>query len=477
MNILQFLDSPELTPGTMKGETWEPWRAALSGMFGLPMDANRRSLFNKLAGTRRPPAKRVKECYVIAGRRSAKSHTTAAVATYMATIGVEMEGIASKLAPGERGFVLCIAVDRAQAAVVFNYVKGILEASPMLSGMVAKWGAESVELTNGITIQIATNSYKAIRGRAAVATIFDEACFYGESESASPAIELYRAAVPAMASTGGMLLVISSPWARKGLVFDKWRKHFGKNSDDVLVLKAPTRSFNPTIPAELVEAALEDDPEGARTEWLAEWKEGVSDLLQRSVVDAAVRPEPLEMPYQFGVNYYGFADPAGGGKDEYAMAIGHLEDDVVVVDLVRARNGKPADITAEYAELFKAYGIRTIVTDKFAGSWAKDEFEKNDIKVEQSAAPKSELYRDSVSRFNSGLVQLPPDATLISQFCNLERRVARNGRETIDSPPGGHEDRANAAAGIMSIVPGAKKTGGPAILLKPSRRFGGRRYG
>lgn len=466
MNILEFLDSDELTPGTMKGGSWEAWRAALCGMFGLEMTPRRQKLFRKLAGHRSPPAKRVSECYVIAGRRSAKSHTTALVATYMATIGVELEGIAAKLAPGERGFVLCIAVDRAQAAVVFSYVKGILEASPMLSAMVTKWGAESIELSNGITIQIATNNYKAIRGRAAVATIFDEACFYGESESASPAIELYRAAVPALATTGGMLLTISSPWTKKGLVYDKWRKFYAKNSDDVLVLKAPTRVFNPTIPEHIVAAALEDDPDGARTEWMAEWREGVSDLLRRDIVESAVRSEPLELPYRAGVTYYGFADPAGGGADEYTMAIGHLEGERIVVDLVRARHGKPADITAEYAEVFKDYGIRAIVTDKFSGSWAKDEFEKCGIKVEQAAAPKSELYRDSVSRFNSGQVCLPPDPVLVGQFCNLERRVSRNGREVIDHPPGQHEDRANAAAGIMSIVPAGRRTGAGILLPK-----------
>ena len=473
MNIIEFMESDELTPGTMKGDTWEPWKACLSGMFGLPMKPERRALFRKLAGGRQPPTERVSEAVAIAGRRSAKSHTTALVATYLATVGAALEGITDRLAPGERGFILCLAVDRAQAAVVFGFVKGIFEASPMLSSMVTKWGAESIELNNNITIQIATNSYKAIRGRSAVAMIMDEACFYGESETASPAIELYRAAKPSLATTGGMLLTISSPWAKKGFVFDQWRKHYGKDSD-VLVLQGATRLFNPTIPQSLIDSAMESDPEGSKSEWLAQWRSGISDLLQREVVEDAVRSSPLELPYQPGVEYIGFADPAGGGADKYAVAIGHIEDERLIVDLVRGRHGSPSEITAEYAALFKTYGIRKIQSDKYSGAWSKDEFAKFGIECEQSARPKSELYRDCVSRFNSGQVELPNDKTLISQFCNLERRVSRSGREQIDSPPGGHEDLANAAAGIIAMA--TQPTGSKAGILLPRRhRMGMRR--
>ena len=478
MNVLQFLDSPELTPGTFEGETWEPWRAVLSGAFAIPMDANRRDLFSKLAGGRTPPLNRVAELVVLAGRRSAKTNTTAGVAVYLATVGVAMEGLADKLKPGERGVVSCIAVDRDQAKVLFSYIAGIFDASPVLSAMIEKRGAESLELNNRITIEVATNSFRSVRGKTRIAALLDEACFFADEHSATPDVELYRALTPSLATTGGMLIIISSPWAKRGLVYNKWKQHYGQDSDDVLVIQGATEQFNPTIDKRILRNAQRDDPESYRSEWGGQFRDNVSGFIDRAQVEAVMRQNPLELPFVSGTRYIGVADPAGGGADEFTMAIGHVEGETTVVDVLRARRGTPAQIVAEYAQVFKDYGINRIVTDRFAGSWPKDEFEKHGIQCDQAAKPKSELYADSLSRFNSEQIELPPDDTMMIQFCNLERRTARGGRDSIDHPPGKghHDDRANACALLMDVASG-KKASGPAMLLKA--RHGNRmhRYG
>ncbi|MGJ7456959.1 hypothetical protein [Halomonas sp. RA08-2] len=449
MNVLEFLDSPELTPGTFEGDTWEPWRAVLSGAFGLPMDKGRARLFKRLSGGRKAPTSRVRELLVLAGRRSAKSNTSAAVAVYLATIGAEMDGLLDKLKPGERGVVGLIAVDRAQAKVLFRYIEGIFDASPVLSKLVSKRGAESIDLNNRVSLEVHTNSFKAVRGRTMIAALLDEACFYADENSASPDVELYRAIVPSLATTGGLLIAISSPWARKGLMYQKWKKHYGKNSD-VLVVQGGTQDFNPTIDPRVIKEALEDDPEGARSEWLGQFREDISDFMRRDVVEQAARVEPLELPPCADTRYFGFADPAGGGKDEFTMAIGHRDGERVVVDVVRGRRGTPAQIVEEYAALFKDYRVSRITSDRFAGSWPADEFKKHGITCDQSAKPKSQLYVDSLARFNSGQVEIPPEDKLITQFCNLERRTARGGRDSVDHPSGGHDDRANAVAGLLA---------------------------
>jgi len=40
---------------------------------------------------------------------------------------------------------------------------------------------------------------------------------------------------------------------------------------------------------------------------------------------------------------------------------------------------------------------------------------------------------------------------LLNQLSNLERRTARSGRDNIDHQPGGHDDVANAVAGLAAI--------------------------
>jgi hypothetical protein len=72
-------------------------------------------------------------------------------------------------------------------------------------------------------------------------------------------------------------------------------------------------------------------------------------------------------------------------------------------------------------------------------------FGKLSINYEQSAAPKSDLYRDMLALINSNRIRLLDNPKLVNQLCGLERRVSRGGRDSIDHGPGGHDDIANAS--------------------------------
>jgi hypothetical protein len=41
---------------------------------------------------------------------------------------------------------------------------------------------------------------------------------------------------------------------------------------------------------------------------------------------------------------------------------------------------------------------------------------------------------------------------IVTQFCGLERRTARGGRDSVDHAPGGHDDLANAVAGALLLA-------------------------
>jgi hypothetical protein len=41
---------------------------------------------------------------------------------------------------------------------------------------------------------------------------------------------------------------------------------------------------------------------------------------------------------------------------------------------------------------------------------------------------------------------------LVDQLVNLERRTGRGGRDIIDHPPHGHDDIANAVAGVCELL-------------------------
>jgi hypothetical protein len=145
----------------------------------------------------------------------------------------------------------------------------------------------------------------------------------------------------------------------------------------------------------------------------------------------------------------------GGGKDSYALAIGHLDADRIIIDVVRARAPKfnPEDVTAQYCDLLKWYRISRVVGDKFSGDWASNAFSKFGISYDRAAKTKSELYLEAEGAFNTGRVELPARETLIAQFKSLVRKTRSGGRDSVDTDSGQPEDEANVAAGIIALLP------------------------
>ena len=65
-----------------------------------------------------------------------------------------------------------------------------------------------------------------------------------------PDIETYRALLPALATTGGMLIGISNTLSPHWLAYQKHRDFFGVDDPDVLVVPGTrSASTRPSIPA------------------------------------------------------------------------------------------------------------------------------------------------------------------------------------------------------------------------------------
>jgi phage terminase large subunit-like protein len=202
---------------------WRTWRIALKGAFGLPLSDDERKIFSAIAGGRNPPAKRVRELWCVIGRRGGKSKIAAALATYHALF------VPHKLSRGEKGLVLVLAASRDQAQVVFDYVRGFLEASPVLAQEILDITRTEIRLRNGIVIAVRSNSFRTIRGRTLLCCIFDEVGFWRDETSAVPDREVYTAVLPTMMTTGGMLISISTPYRKLGLLHQKWRDHYAQD--------------------------------------------------------------------------------------------------------------------------------------------------------------------------------------------------------------------------------------------------------
>ena len=181
------------------------------------------------------------------------------------------------------------------------------------------------------------------------------------------------------------------------------------------------------------------------------FRRDIESYISRGVVDAAVVPGRRELPRVEGVRYIAFVDPSGGSNDSMTLAIAHLEGQRVVLDVVRERRPpfSPDDVVNEFSALLKAYGTGVIRGDRYGGFWPRERFALHGIEYLTADKPKSDLYRDLLPVLNSSRVELLDHARLVAQLCGLERRTARGGRDSIDHPPGAHDDVANAVAGAI----------------------------
>jgi hypothetical protein len=456
MNIIKALNDPHVFARYFKGESWNVWRVFLATLFGLPLGPDQLRLFQQFTGRTAAPASPLREAWLVVGRRGGKSFVLAVVAVFLACF----KDWKPYLGPGEIGTIMIIAKDRAQARVIKRFISGLIRETPMLSRLLAEETAESIRLRNRVAIEIHTASFRSTRGYTIIAALLDEVAIWESDEfAAEPDVEVVNAIKPGMLTVpGSMLLCASSPHARRGALWEAYRKHFGQDGDPVLVWQAPTRAMNATVPQADIDAHMAEDPARASAEYLAQFRTDVETFISREVIDAAVVPGRHDLPRMDGVTYTGFTDPSGGSSDSMALSICHVESDASgvkrgVTDLIREVKPpfSPDAVVAEFATLLKAYGVFTVWGDRYAGVWPRERFAVHGVNYQIPGKSASDLYVELLPILNSRRSELPDNPRLVSQLCQLERHSG-SAKDAIRHPPGSHDDIANAVAGAIVMA-------------------------
>jgi len=212
--------------------------------------------------------------------------------------------------------------------------------------------------------------------------------------------------------------------------------------------------MNSTLPKDIINDAYNEDHAAACAEWGAHFRKDIEDFIAIETVESCVAQGIEERQPISGQRGVAFVDPSGGSKDAMTLAVAHMERDQIIIDCIRARKPpfSPEAVVYDFSEDLKRYGITRVVGDRYAGEWPREQFRKNGITYEPSAQPKSTLYNNLLPTLNSKKVSLLDNKTLINQLTSLERRTSRGGRDQIDHPPKGHDDVANAVAGVCSML-------------------------
>jgi hypothetical protein len=450
-SIIEALNDPDLFGGMFDAPSWEPWRAFLEASQALPMNEGHLVLYRKHTGRGEPPTKPARYAELVVGRRGGKSRILALIATYLACVIDHRDYIV----PGETPVVAVIARDRTQAKVILNYIAGFLRSIPLFDELITDELAESVRLSNGVVIEVHTASIGAPRGRTFLSVLADEIAFWPtEGDSANVDAEVINAVRPGLSTIPySLLLIASSPYAKRGILYANYAKYFGKDDAPVLIWQGTTEEMNSSLVGDpLIAEMYAEDHERALAEFGAQFRSDIVAFITREAVEDVIAHGVRELPPGDGITYFAFVDPSGGSADSMTLAIGHCEGSgVAVLDCVREVRPpfSPDAVVEEFATLLKSYGVSRVTGDAYAGEWPRERFASHGITYDLSARNKSQIYGEFLPALNGQRVRLLDLPRLIGQLVSLERRTARGGRDSIDHAPGAHDDLANSVCGVL----------------------------
>jgi hypothetical protein len=315
VTLRQALADPQLLGGMLAGDSWDGWRTLLIAAMGEPLLDAERAVFTKLTGRQREPLQRIEELVAVVGRRGGKSRASAVLAAYLGGL------CEHPLVLGERGVLLCIAPDQRQAKITLEYCAAAFDASPILRQLVVNRTADALELANNISIEVRSASFRRLRGPTYVAVIADEAAFwYSEEFSANTDTEILNACRPGLSTTSGPLIIASSPYARRGVLWETFKRHYGADGDPrILVAQGASRDLNPSLPQTVVDRAMERDVASASAEYLGQFRSDIESFISIEAVQACVSPSTRERQPAAEWRYKAFVDPSGGSSDSFAL--------------------------------------------------------------------------------------------------------------------------------------------------------------
>jgi hypothetical protein len=415
---------------------------------------------------REPP----KEFYVVAAIRTAKSLISAALAVKIA-LTIDL----SHLRQGEIARVSVVSVDKDKAEAVMEHLTGALE---MEGGLLARHLVKKPKKTaNRIYIRRADGRRVAIivaagrRGgsslvsRWTVAAIFDEAARMQGQEDGVVNFEDMRKAVIARLSLmkGGQLIVVSSPWAARGPVYDATLKHMGKPTRFMVMVRATGPEMNPVLwtLAACEEVRLTDEASYI-TDVLGEFADAETGLFLAQDLARVTRKGADTLDMEPGWYYVAAMDPATK-RNAWTLVIlayqpdpkGDRTKNKYRVAFAKQWQGtrleplKAKNILKEIGLELRKYGIREAWTDEFGSTLIVEIGEDMGVDVlkdDDTTSEKDARWLDFHRRVIGEQIELSPDPIVIADLLSARKRLTPNGVK-IDLPvtkDGRHADFAPA---------------------------------
>lgn len=420
-------------------------------LYGLPLDRKQLRIYRKLTGNRKEfeAGQDKTEAVWVLGARSGKSLLASIIALFEATRNKWQQ----YLSPGEFGYIVVIATRQKQAEQIIQAnCSRLIENSPALSGLASELYQTELTLTNNMKIISLPCNSTAGRGLPIACFVLDECGhFYTEGIKADQTI--YDSLRPRMAQfPGAKVVLISTPAAKQGLLWNFFQEGFSVPSR--FTAQSDTRTVNPEIPEKFIKREYKRDIDYARREFGAEFAEKIESFFSYEVLENSYTLVG-SLPYRENFDYSLGIDQSGlSGRDRFALAISHREDDKVLVDHIEAWETKNSDIILKgVGKLAEAYSINRVSIDRYSKGWISQALNKLGLEVEiRPSLP--EIYTNLKSLLIALRVRLPDVPDLRKALTNTQAYYGRNNALSIghQRSAAGHSDLADAVASSVWVV-------------------------
>lgn len=479
-DIIEFAHSRKLLGGTVP-ELSTHQRAALKGLYGLPMERDERLAFLEMSDGVEPRKGGYDEAVLIWGVRSGKTMLAALVGTYES---VKWRSVVGRfLIPGQVATGILISQDKVAAGKARAYLVGMLHTLEERTGiqiLASTQGQEKavtgslVKLDAPIEIAIYPANAYSVRGATGLWFIGDEVAYWKSEDGAynqdTKVLKAVRTRFATLSRLRPKRLLISSKNEEYGILFDSWKRRH--HTPKVMVTLAASWETYPGIDQEYLDVAEEQDPEDFQVEYGKAWRKSADGnvFLPADAIDRCVDRSRESTPPKPGIEYVGWID-AAFKRDQFYLAIGHAEplgeQTKVPIDFTRAWNPPSVSkrmkaralddrkVVEEAVEVLRSYGLDRVHGDQFADIPLKSTFAEHGIQFIESPISKPEhtdAMKNLRAALRAGLVDLPNDAALIKDLKGLIKRETQGGHFHVGAPrrKGCYDDGPNTVARIVN---------------------------
>lgn len=314
------------------------------------------------------------EIAIVAAIRGGKSKFAACLAVRNA-LTVDL----SKVTSGDEVRSSIVSVKLDLASPILSHVKGALLSSRVLkANMIGDPTSEGVDLRHpsgrAVEIRITSGSRagSSLVARYSAGCVFDEACRMQGQEDGVVNLDHLREAVIGRLVDGAQLVHVSSPWSPTGPIYDMTQEHFGKPTQDLVVIRANGSMLNPVYwtPKRIADLKRRN-PRAYKTDYLAEFADLETSLFTADIVNACSSRTEMVIPPD-GMQEYGAACDPATKRNAWTFVIVTRKGGkkiVVYANQWIPKPGEPlntSEVIREMAAKCREYRVPVVKTDQYA---------------------------------------------------------------------------------------------------------------